>query len=313
MSASGPGEIRPPRSIGELITPAARVRIAVVVVLLVLVYWGTIRSQLILRWLNEGDWSHGWLIPLFSLYFLATRREQLLRCRPKGSYAGAVVLALSLAMYFAGAWVYRMAYPQAVSIVGAIFGVTLLLGGWSVIRVAWFPICFLLFAIPLPQGLYVQLTMPLREIASSAAAAIMPWFTPGLYTEAQAVVIDYVMPGAPAGQLNVEEACSGMRLMMAFVALGVAVTYLEDRPAWQRIIMILSCVPIAVFCNTIRVTTTGLLYVHGHQDLARGTPHQLLGILMLMIALGLFLAIGYVLSRLFVEEPEDGAPGSASV
>ena len=267
------------------------------VVLLVLVYWGTIRSQLILRWLNEGDWSHGWLIPLFSLYFLATRREQLLRCRPKGSYAGAVVLVLSLAMNFASAWVYRMAYPQAVSIVGAIFGVTLLLGGWSVIRVAWFPICFLLFAIPLPQGLYVQLTMPLREIASSAAAAIMPWFTPGLYTEAQAVVIDYVMPGAPAGQLNVEEACSGMRLMTA----------------WQRIIMILSCVPIAVFCNTIRVTTTGLLYVHGHQDLARGTPHQLLGILMLMIALGLFLAIGYVLSRLFVEEPEDGAPGSASV
>jgi exosortase len=296
-----------------LITPAARVRIAVVTVLLVLVYWGTIRNQLILRWLNEGNWSHGWLIPLFSLYFLITRREQLLRCRPKGSYTGAVVLALSLVMYFAAAWVYRMAYPQAVSIIGAIFGVTLLMGGWSVMRVAWFPICFLLFAIPLPQGLYVQLTMPLREIASSAAAAIMPWLTPGLYTEAQAVVIDYVMPGAPAGQLNVDEACSGMRLMMAFLALGVAVTYLEERPAWQRIIMILSCVPIAVFCNTIRVTTTGLLYVHGHQDLARGTPHQLLGILMLMIALGLFLAIGYVLSRLFVEEPEDGAPESASV
>ena len=104
----------------------------------------------------------------------------------------------------------------------------------------------------------------------------MPWFAKGLYTEAQAVVIDYVMPGRPPGQLNVEEACSGMRLMMAFVTLGVAMAYLRDRPAWQRIVMVLSCVPIAVFCNSIRVTTTGLLHVHGRQELAAGTAHQLL-------------------------------------
>ena len=76
--------------------------------------------------------------------------------------------------------------------------------------------------------------------------------------------------------------------------------------------MILSCVPIAVFCNTIRVTVTGLLHVYGRQDLSRGTPHQLLGILMLGIAMGLFALIGYVLSHLLVEEPdknrEEGGP-----
>jgi exosortase len=312
LSASESAEVRLPGSIGELITPSARIRIAVVALLLLLVYWGPIRTQLVLRWLNEGNWSHGWLIPLFSLYFLVTRRERLLQCRPRPSYAGAVVLVLSLTAYFVSAWILRMAYPQALSIVGAIFGVTLLLGGWSVIRVAWFPILFLVFAIPLPQALYVDLTMPLREFASLAAATIMPVLVPSLYTEAQAVVIDYVMPGMPPGTLNVEEACSGMRLMMAFVALGVAVTYLEERPVWQQIIMVLSCIPIAVFCNTVRVTSTGLLYVHGHHELARGTPHQLLGILMLLIALGLFLLIGYVLNRLFVEEPEEGKTGSAS-
>lgn len=306
MSASDSAEVRLPRSIGEAIGPTARIRIIIVAVLLLIAYASVIRVHLAMKWLHDGNWSHGWLIPVFSLYFLWTRREQLVRCRPRPSYLGAVILALSLTMYFLNAWVFRMSYPQAISIVGAIFGVTLLMGGWSVIRVAWFPICFLVFAVPLPQGLYVDLTMPLRESASWAAAAIMPLFASGLYTEPQAVVIDYVMPGRPPGQLNVEEACSGMRLLMAFLALGVAVTYIDERPVWQRVIMIASCLPIAVLCNTIRVTTTGLLYVHGHQDLAGGTPHQLLGILMLLIALGLFLLLGYILNRLYVEEPDNG-------
>lgn len=286
----------------ERVPAAARVRLVIVAVLLIAVYWGSIRHQLIARWLNDGNWSHGWLIPLFSLYFLYTRRNDLLRCRPKPGYTGAWVLAGSLCVYFVSGWVFRMAYPQTLSLVGSVFGLTLLLGGWSVMRVAWFPIAFLVLAVPLPDRLYVELTMPLRQWASTAAAALMPLFASGLHTEAQAVVIDYVIPGRPPGTLNIEEACSGMRLMMAFVTLGVAMAYLHDRPVWQRLVMVASCLPIAVLCNTIRVTTTGLLYIQGHEDLAQGTPHQLLGVAMLMIALGLFALLGYVLSHVFLEE-----------
>jgi exosortase len=187
------------------------------------------------------------------------------------------------------------------------------LGGWSVIRVAWFPILFLLLAVPLPQQKYVELTMPMRQIASSVAAAVMPLFASGLHTESQAVVIDYVMPGRPPGTLNIEEACAGMRLTMAFVTLGVAMAYLGDRPLWQRLAMVLSCVPIAILCNAVRVTVTGLLYIHGQESLARGTPHQLLGIAMLAIALGLFSLLGYVLSRLVIEVPEPTAGPNAGV
>ena len=306
LNASGANAANLPRSWGELVSPAARVRIAMVAALLALVYWKIIQYKLAARWLNDGNWSHGWLIPVFSLYFLASRRDELLRTRPRHSYVGAVILALSLTLYFFSAWRLRMGYPQTVSIVGAIFGLTLLLGGWSVIRMAWFPIVFLLFAIPLPQSIYTDLTMPLQRLNSHVAAAVMPLFAPGLYTQAQAVVIDYVMPGRPPGHLNVEEACSGMRLLIAFVALGVAITYLEVRPLWQRLVMLLSCIPVAVLCNSIRVTTTGLLHVYGHEELARGTPHQFLGILTLLIALGLFSLLGYVLSHLFVEAPADG-------
>jgi len=294
------------------LAPASFFRGVTVFTLLVLAYWGPIRHYLVERWLVDGNWSHGWLIPLFSVYFLVTRREELARCTPKPNYFGAVVLAFSLTAYFWAAWRARMAYPQSLSLVGTIFGVTLLLGGWSVMRIAWFPIAFLFLAIPLPKPQYVELTRPLRELASTAAAAVMPMFLPGLHTQAQAVVIDYVRPGMAPGQLNVEEACSGMRLMMAFVTLGVAMAYLGDRPLWQRIIMVASCLPIAVLCNTIRVTTTGLLTITGHAEYAQGTPHQLLGMVMLLLALGCYALIGYILSHLIIEAAEEKNPLGAS-
>ncbi len=311
MDVCGSTGVNLPRTWGELVSPAARVRIIIVTVLLLLVYWGTVRHTLVARWLSDGNWSHGWLIPVFSLYFLGKQREAFFRCRFQPGYVGAVILAMSLAVYFVSAWRLGMSYPQGLSIVGAVFGITLLMGGWDVMRVAWFPILFLLFAIPLPRDMFVALTTPLQTLASTVSAAVMPMLVPGLHTQAQAVVIDYVMPGKPPGTLNVAEACSGMRSTMAFVTLGVAIAYLGDRPVWQRIVMVLMCVPIAVFCNTIRVTVTGVLYVNGYVDLAKGTAHQVLGILMFAIALGLFALIGYVLSRLFIEVPEAADEGGS--
>lgn len=301
-----------PHGAPEVFGSAGRnARIAIVVGLVVLAYWGTIRTQLIGRWSTDGNWSHGFLIPVFSLYFLWMNREKLAACRVQPSYLGLPVLALSLGTYFYSTWVLRMGYPGTLSIVGTIFGVTLLLAGRDVMRVAWFPILFLVLAVPLPSRLYVAATMPLRELSSAAAAAIMPLFVSGLHTDAQAVVIDYMRVGQEPGTLNVEEACSGMRLIMAFVTLGVAMAHLGDRPLWQRLVMVAACLPIAMFCNVVRVTTTGLLFVTGNDEWARGTPHQLLGLLMLVLALGLFSALGWVLANLFVDESD--SPQTATI
>lgn len=293
------------RSWGEYVRPLSRVRIGIIAVLLMAIYWDTIRHSIVVKWIHDDDWSHGWLIPVFSIYFLITRRHRLFVCDPKPSYLGAVILAGSLLCFFLAPRVFPSAYPQALTLVGAVFGITLLLGGWNVMRVAWFPILFLLLAIPIPERIYVALTTPQQAFASSAAAAIMPLFAPGLYTEAQAVVIDYVIPGKPPGRLNVEEACSGMRMMMAFVTLGVAMAYLGERPAWQRLTMIVGCIPIAILCNAVRVTVTGLLYIYGYDRLAKGIPHQLLGIAMLVIAIGLYSVLGYVFSHLFIDDPDE--------
>jgi len=301
MSVAGTASLSAARTWREAVSPRTGAHIAVVAALLLAVYWTPIRVILVARWISDANWSHGWLIPGFSLYFLYVQREALKRVVPRPSYLGALLLAIALAGNFLFAWVYIFGYLQAVTIVGAIVGVVLLLGGWPVLRLVWFPILFLLLAIPLPQGHYVALTQPLREMASSAGAMLLPMLVPGLHAEAQAVVIDYILPNGTTGQLNVEEACSGMRLMMAFVTLGLAMAYLGDRPPWQRLVMVGFCIPIAVACNTVRVTLTGWFTVTGHTELARGTPHQLLGIAMLLLALGLYALVGYVLSHLWID------------
>jgi len=304
-----------PKSWGDYLEPVTRVRILLVAVLVLGIYWGPLRHALVARWISDAAWSHGWLIPVFSIYLLNSRREDLFAAAARPNYFGGLIMALSLALFFVSAWWWRMTYPQAVSLIGVVYGVTLLLGGWPVVRVAWFPILFLMLAIPLPPQVYAELTLPLRAFASSAATVIMPVFAPGLYTEAQAVIIDYVTSAGEQGHLNVEEACSGMRTMMAFVTLGVAIAYVGERPTWQRLVMVAACVPIALLCNTIRVTVTGLFHVFGRPDLAMGTPHQLLGIALFALALGLFALLGYVLGHLFVEGPEDygaDAPTAAS-
>jgi exosortase len=303
-----------PRTWGAYLSVGARIQLVVVVLLVLAVYWVPIRRDLIWRWTHDGNWSHGWLVPLFSLYFLAVRRYELFKIRARTDYLGAVIVAGSLTMYFLSAWRFRMHYPQALSLLGVIFGLALLFKGREAMRILWFPIAFLFFAVPLPQQHFVKLTLPLRILASEAAAVLMPIFKPGLYTDTQAVVIDYIAPGSKPGTLNVEEACSGLRLMMSFMALGVAIAYLRERPRWHRVVMVVSCIPIAVICNTVRVTITGLLQVNGYDDLARGTAHQFLGISMLVLAFALFYSLDYVLGNLFreVHDEEDERDGSAA-
>ncbi len=279
------------------------IRVAVLALLILLAYWPE-AYRIVDKWRTDGNWSHGWLVPFFSLYFLHLQRDRLSRVRAQTSWVGLPCLVLSLLAYLWFLFITPMGYPRAFSLVMTLAAMVLFLGGWPVLRVVWFPIVFLLFAVPIPDEQYVRLTMPLRMLASQVSAFLLGAFVPGLQVDTSGVVIDYAYQGSP-GQLNVEEACSGMRLMMAFVTLGAAMAFLGDRPLWQRIVMLVCCVPIAVFCNVIRVSTTGFLHVLGHRDWAEGTPHELLGLAMLPIALGLFALIGYIMDHLFVEETED--------
>ncbi|NQT03096.1 MAG: exosortase/archaeosortase family protein, partial [Planctomycetes bacterium] len=119
------------------------------------------------------------------------------------------------------------------------------------------------------------------------------------------VVIDVIYKGQHLEpSLNVAEACSGMRLLMAFLALGVAMAYLHHRPLWQRFVLLASTIPIAIFCNIVRVTVTGFIYVLIHPKYTQGIYHDSLGLMMLPLAFGLYGFLAWFMSSLFIEDSD---------
>jgi exosortase len=172
------------------------------------------------------------------------------------------------------------------------------------VKYAWLPIAYLVFAVPLPQRYYVSITMPMRKLAAVIAAGLLN-LVDQLQANVRGVIIDVIYKGRPLEPpLDVAEACSGMRLLMAFLALGVAMAYLHYRPIWQRVILLASTIPIAIFCNIVRVTITGFIYVLWDPKYAQGFYHDMLGIMMLPLAFGLYGLIAWFMASLFIDESQ---------
>ena len=198
-----------------------------------------------------------------------------------------------------------MSYPQRTMMLLCLLGVVVFLCGLPIVRRVWVPWLFLFFAIPLPKDIYYLLTDPLRRIAAVVVTNLLG-LIPGLDIEKVGSTIHFTYQGA-IGALGVADACSGMRSTITLCALGVAVAFISDRPWWQRLIMVAACIPIAVFSNFIRVTTTCVLHIFVDPKYAIGTYHTILGLVTLLIAFGIFSALGWLLGNLIVEVPDSDA------
>ncbi|MBN1787648.1 MAG: exosortase [Sedimentisphaerales bacterium] len=260
--------------------------------------------SIVSRWVTDSSWSHGFIIPFFSLYFLCQKKDEILSLKPKSNYIGLVLLICCLLFYMAVIFVYKFGYFRSLVIIPTIGSVVLFIGGWNLIKYTWLPVAYLVFAIPLPARLYGEITIPMRELAAAIASQLLS-LVKDLDANVNGVVIDVVYKGVKLEPgLDVAEACSGMRLLMAFLALGVAMAYLHYRPMWQRIILLASTVPIAIFCNVVRVTTTGFIYILWDPVYAQGIYHDMLGLLMLPLAFGLYGLLAWIMSNLVVDEAQ---------
>lgn len=294
--------------ISDIISSTGWIKIAILGVLLVLLYRVQCTS-IVNAWINDPNWSHGFLIPLFSLYFLYQRREQIQNTPLQTDWLGLPLVLGSIFACVICIYPLQIGYIQQLAILSTLIGLIWVCCGWRIMLITWLPTLYLFFAIPLPQRLYEALTMPMRIWASKFAAATLD-LIPGLEAEARNVIIQGTYHGE-FFQLSVAEACAGMRLMMAFVALGVAMAYLSERPIWHRIILVLSTLPIAIFCNFIRVTVTGIFYILVDERLATGSFHTMLGLFMLPLAFLFYWLITLVLNNLYVEHDAEATESEA--
>src|SRR4029079_501737 len=112
--------------------------------------------------------------------------------------------------------------------------------------------------------------------------------------------------------LNVAEACAGMRSLMTFITAGASTAFLAARPLWQKLIIPASAVPIAIFCNVMRVSGQGLLDKYASHEWSEGFAHQFAGMVMLVPAFFLLLLVGKILDLAVIEvaDPVARKPGA---
>jgi exosortase len=180
-------------------------------------------------------------------------------------------------------------------------GICLLVGGWRALDWAWLSIGFLVFMIPLPWRIENALGAPLQSIATSVSTYLLQ--TLGFMAFAEGNVIQL-----NEARIGVLEACSGLSMLITFVALSTAAALVVKRPLLDKIVLVASSIPVAVLANVARITLTGILHdkVGGH--VASTFYHDLAGWLMIPLALILYWLEILILSRLFIETTLYKAP-----
>lgn len=287
----------------RLLAPHVWLRVAGLGLLFVLYHEFLIRYLFKLAW-EDPNWSHAFLVPFISLYFIHQRREELLRTPARTCWWGLPVLVAGIVGYALGVYPIVNHMVMGYAMILGLFGLLWLLTGTAVMRILWLPVAYLVFAVKISYLIWEPVAWQLQKVAAHSSAVVLTAFgiPLGLEAECTGTSIHIFQHGRmiePA--MNVAEACSGLRMLMTLIALGVAVAYLSERPLWARAVLIAMTVPIAVLVNVGRVTAVGFLYPYS-QDMSTGDFHVFIGMLMLVPALGLLMLVSWFLQHVVIEE-----------
>jgi len=246
-------------------------------------------SELVRRWSKQEEYSHGFLIPVISAWLIWTRRDALVASIGEPSWIGAALILLAAVMHIVGKLSALFVLSQLAFIV-ILIGIVLGVGGYSLLKVAFVPIIFLIFAIPLPYFIDSVLSFQLQLISSQLGTFFIRAFQVPVYLEGNIIDLGVY-------KLQVVEACSGLRYLYPLMSLGFLTAYLFQAPLWQRAFVFLSTIPITIVMNSLRIGIVGVLVNHwGPQD-ADGFLHLFEGWVIFIACAGVLAAEMALLAR----------------
>jgi len=277
VQAPKPGQTLPPLSAqaaaswdwNRVLTPAVVLQILPLVGLVLWTYWYPLLKWES-EWRSNSAWGHGYLIPLIAILLAHFRLKEFNPRRIQPCVWGLVLILAGLVVRI---WSQSLmfAFPGDLSFVVVVAGAVLLVLGWEMFRALWVPAVYLLLMIPWDTKYYEGVALPLQTMSAAAAERFLGVLG---YERVQPAVLkewlqswDFHSPWVSrevnvihlaSGPLNVAGPCSGLHLLFAFVALGVLMAFMHRTPLWERLLIMGSSVPIAIFCNFIRVTLMAL-------------------------------------------------------
>jgi exosortase len=257
--------------------------------------YGNTLVEMAQAWNTHAEYSHGYLVPGFAAVLLWLRRDRLDVAALRPSWWGLPVLAAGLALRLAGTF-YYFVFLDALSLLPCLAGLVLLAGGRAAWRWTWPGLLFLAFMIPLPFSVATALSGPLQRLATVVSTFLLQTFGLPALAEGNVILIN-------DASIAIVEACSGLRMLVVFIALSTAVALVIRRPLTDKLIVLASAIPIALTSNVVRITATGVLHETVGGEKANAFFHDVGGWLMMPLGLALLGAELWLMSRLFLTAP----------
>lgn len=251
------------------------------------------------KWVGDPQYSHGFLVPLFSAYLLNQNRDRFSTATFRGlPWIGGTIVAISLALrVLAGGLLFHQL--DAISLLIALAGLVLAFGGLQLLKLTGPAILFLAFAIPLPYEMERNLGGPLKLAATTASTYLLQTCGLPAIAEGNLILIDEV-------RLGVVDACSGLKMLVTFAAFSVGAMLLNSRTWFERGMVLLGIVPVAMLTNILRIVATGITHTIVHEKATNDWLHDVYGWCMMPLGLGLLALELWILKRLVVEPARRG-------
>ena len=252
------------------------------VTLLAVLYW-SVAVNLVHQWWSDENYSHGFLVPLFSGYLVWRRRGALTPMPVRRHWIGWPVLVFGLGCLVIGDLAAEN-FLQRSSLIVVVAGLVLVNLGTSAFRLVAFPLAYLFFMIPMPATIFYKLAFPLQMLAAANSAAVLDLLGVPVLLDGNVIHLSRVT-------LGVAEACSGIRSLISLLALAVAWAYLTLPSLPAMAILVAAAIPITIAANAARIVITGLIGQSFGMQYAQGFFHTFSGWLIFIVAFVCLLAV----------------------
>lgn len=255
-------------------------------------FWPTFDFMLE-KWINDPQYSHGFLVPFFSAFLIYRKLTPgtVWFSKPWPIVAGLVLVLMFALRAVAGGLLFHQF--DALALLGSMAALALAFGGTRLVKMTAPAILFLIFMVPLPYELEKNVGGPLKVAATWASTFLLQTLGYPAIAEGHIILIDEV-------KLGVVDACSGLKMLVTFSAFAFGAVLLLDRTWFEKFLIVLGIVPIAVITNTLRIVATGIAHTLTPDKDAQNLVHDINGWLMMPLGLGLLAFQLWCLSRLVI-------------
>ena len=260
-------------------------------------------------WAAHGIWqsedhSHGPIVLAVIVWLFWTLRHELDDSPvASGSALGWPLFGFGLFVYFVGR-VFSISILEFGSQPLVVAGTLLLMRGTPALRIAWFPLLYFIFMVPLPGILVDAITGSLKGLIASIVEML-------LYAVGYPIARSGVMLSIGQYQLQVADACSGLHSMFSLSALGTLFMYITGRKSnLHMAIMLAAILPIAFVANIVRVITLVLVTYYLGDEAGQGFLHGAAGMVLMLVALMFFFFLDFALDRVLARRNPPPSPAA---